>query len=151
MADDPFDMWPAEIEVPPLTPLEILSRQAVRLGERTKGMLRGEVVSTEGVTYDDDGETPVGKLAVHRLEIVAPALNNYRYQLFRCRHDTEFVYPVYVDEGEIPDDGILDADDANSEAEFNQLVRKRLNSKRTVSVLQSLLARIREIKNAVPA
>ena len=148
MADDPFDMWPAEIEVPPLTPLEILTRQADRLGERTKGMLRAEVVSTEGITYDR--EDPVGKEAVHRFEIIAPGLNNYRYQLLRCHHDIDFVYPVHVVLGDPLDEAVSNWEAADTEAEFNQLVRKQLNSKRTVSVLQSLLARIRSA-GAVPA
>lgn len=149
MADDPFDMWPAEIEVPPLTPLEILTRQAVRLGERTKGMLRAEVVSTEDIRFDR--EEPAGMDAVHRFEIIAPVLNNYRYQLIRCHHDLEFVYPVQVVWGDPPEGAISDWDIANTEAEFNEFVRKQLNSKRTVSVLQSLLARIRSAGAAVPA
>lgn len=139
MGNDPLDLWPADLAVEPLTPAVILRLQADRLKERTEGRLFAEVVTTQ-----QWAETGNESQDYHRFEIVAPALHGYRHQLFNCTHDHEFVYPVSVNTGDTKTT-------ANNQGELTEVIREILRSKRTTAVLQSLLARIREVNEAVPA
>jgi len=148
---DPHDLWPPEIVVEPLTPLEILRRQAEILDQRTGGRLRADVVTTDSgprsplLAALQPGEGRVYR--VHRFEIVAEALR-YRHQVFTCQHDLTLVYPVRV---MWTDESGDNERSAKGPAEFEQIVRACLASQQTVSVLYSLLARIRESRNPVPA
>lgn len=143
-APDPHDLWPSEIVVEPLTPLEILRRQGEILDQRTGGRLRVVVVSTDeqGTASGEDFS-----YKLHRFEIVADALR-YRHQVFTCQHDTTLVYPVRVMWTNESGDNDWSANDP---VEFERVVRGCLTSQKTVSVLNSLLARIREMKSPVPA
>ncbi len=142
MSPNPNDLWPAEIVVEPLTPVEILKQQGQILHDRTGGRLHAEVVTTDEFRKHLGGGDK--HYLLHRFEIVAPALR-YRHQLFVCEHDRELVYPVEVDWT----DGLTDAQFASDQAEFEKTVGKCLTSRRTVAVLQSLLARIRETNQPV--
>ena len=143
MTNDPLDLWPADLAVEPLTPVVILRLQADRLKERTEGRLFAEVVTTQQWV-----ETGNQMHDYHRFEIVAPALHSYRYQLFTCKHDHEFIYPVYVNDYPGAGDAKVTA---NNQGELTEAIREILRSKRTTAVLQSLLARIREANEVVPA
>lgn len=145
MPTDPLDLWPDEIRVEPLTPLRILRIQAERLRDKTQGRLVAEIVTTQ---KGSPVRTPEewGPEEVHRFEIVAKALNDYRHQLAVCVHQSDFAYPVLVVADTLPDDGKL----ASSQDEFLQLMRGLLNAKSTVALIESLMARIAESK-ATPA
>ena len=57
--------------------------------KKSKGLLHGEVESS---TRDSK--------VYHRLSIVVPALDNYRFVLLRVHHSF-LIYPVFVDESPI--------------------------------------------------
>lgn len=92
----------------------------------------------------------VGATTVHRFEVVAKALNGYRHQLVVCVHQKQFVYPVLVLSGRTFDDG--DGSLAASQDEFTRSLKEILNSKQTIGLIHSLLARLGETGTAtVPA
>src|SRR5579872_400146 len=86
MAAQP-DLW-GEIQIPNdvRTPLAILREQAALLGPKTQNLVEAEV-DTE----------PYGSDLRHRFYLIAPALDNYRYQLFEARHEVTKLYPVVID------------------------------------------------------
>lgn len=141
MTPDPLDLWPQEIQVAPLMPLRILQLQAERLREKTQGRLLGDIqTATKGAPVHVPAEW--GPTFVHRFEIVAGALNGYRHQLMVCIHQKEFAYPVLVVSGRSSEDE--DGDLASSQEEFLQITKGILSSKRTIALMESLLARIAE-------
>lgn len=73
-----------------VTPVSVLRTQAKLLGERTRGLLEGEVK-----TFTQGG------YVYHDLNVVVPALDNYRYRLLRVHHPMS-LYPVFVDEEPMP-------------------------------------------------
>lgn len=135
MANHPLDLWPESIEVAPMTPAAILLFQAGRLRDRTGGLLHAEVITSQEQPPPEGGDP----LTVHRFEIVAPGWNNYRHQLFLCRHGQTLVYPVWIGPGD-PDDPGNVWKKASTQEEFTQFVRGLLGSKDTAAVIQSLLA-----------
>jgi hypothetical protein len=83
------DLWPDDLAAPTvLTPLAILKFQAGQLRQRTKGLLEVDIQTQEKTN---------GNLHLqHSFDLIAPALNRYRYRLFTVEHDEQMVYPVTV-------------------------------------------------------
>jgi hypothetical protein len=79
-------LWPEDIKVDVLPPVVILKYQAAKLRELTKGILQAEVTTTTG--WDD--------FVVHRLELLAPQLENRRYGVLTVTHRSDF-YPVVLE------------------------------------------------------
>ncbi|MFZ0914844.1 MAG: hypothetical protein WAN09_16340, partial [Candidatus Korobacteraceae bacterium] len=79
---DSNDFWPANIADSNLTtPATILKEQATLLGEKTRQLVKGEVVTQA-----------TGDIFVHYFYIAAPTLN-YRFELFKVSHTVNF-YPL---------------------------------------------------------
>lgn len=79
------NLWP-DFEVGKIkNPKTILVEQANFLGEQTKNILNANV-STGTIGADS-------KTIVNIFEIIAPMLDNYKYQLFNIRHGVLF-YPL---------------------------------------------------------
>lgn len=142
------DLWPDDIAVTDVvTPLAIMGYQAGQLRARTQGLLEGEVQ-----TALDDGWTH------HYFDLIAPALDRYRYRLFTARHRNEMVYPVIVEsvclEEKNQGSALLQAlknpellgeknggpQEAATQREFIELVGRILRSNHAKSVIQSLIA-----------
>src|SRR5436190_24344142 len=79
-------LWPNDIVVDVLPPLEILQAQATKIGEITKGILTAEVTTVTG--HED--------FVVHRLDLIAPKLDDRRYRILTATHRTDF-YPVVLE------------------------------------------------------
>jgi hypothetical protein len=79
------DLWPDLNLAAIVTPLSILREQAGLLGKRTRGVLKGEVETSNS-----------GGRISHSLSIVVPTLGGYKYTLFSIHHFATG-YPVYVD------------------------------------------------------
>src|ERR1039458_10709636 len=79
---DTNDFWPANIADSNLiTPVTILKEQAALLGEKTRQLVKGEVVTQT-----------TGNLFVHYFYIAHPTLS-YKYELFTVSHGISF-YPL---------------------------------------------------------
>lgn len=155
MTDTRESLWSDEISVDVVPPSTLLKEQAHYLESKTKGLLKGEVVTLEG-----DASPTVQ----HTLDIVAPLLNDYRYRLLVVKHDKDMIYPVtiynrsknsrealvgYLVENVIPKTSLEEVSEqaifpANTQAEFLGALKTIFNSPTTRSILESLLARIKQ-------
>jgi hypothetical protein len=87
-----IDLWPDDIRVEVLEPLEILRAQEDSLAQKTNRLLRAEVRTTD---YKDKNEK-VTTIA-HSLDLIAPVLNEYRITLLRATHSADAIYPVLAE------------------------------------------------------
>jgi hypothetical protein len=123
MADD---LWPSNIADSDLiTPVTILKEQAALLGDKTKQLVTGEVVTQA-----------TGNLFVHYFYIAAPTLS-YKYELFSVSHGISFYplslrYPVATPVSSL-----------KSEDEFKQKLKEILSSPHSLNVVHSILAQVR--------
>jgi hypothetical protein len=127
------DLWPTDIAVDKVqTPVSILRAQAARLGQKTRNLVEGRVdtLAREGRIY-------------HRLKLVAPALDNYTYDLLRISHRAT-IYPIRVDdepernvnERPVPARRKL----LRTEEEFVKWLRSALASEQTRRVVEALVS-----------
>lgn len=145
------DLWPDEVAVTDvLTPSAIMRYQAGQLREKTKSLLEGEVQTAENEGWK-----------LHSFDLLAPALNRYRYRLFSARHRKEMVYPVIVEspclESKATRNALLDAlggaaiplgqSEAATQQEFIDLIGKVLRSDHAKSVIQSLIAQSQDARS----
>ncbi|QJW96050.1 hypothetical protein [Frigoriglobus tundricola] len=79
-------LWPSDIMVDVRPPLEILKAQAEKLGEITRGILTAEVTTVTG--HED--------YVVHRLDLIAPKLDDRAHRILTATHRTD-LYPVVVE------------------------------------------------------
>lgn len=78
-------LWP-DINVDLVPPVTILRAQATRLGQLTKGILEAEVTT---VTGDKD-------FTMHRLDLIAPALDGRRVRVLTATHREDY-YPLVLE------------------------------------------------------
>lgn len=83
------NLWPTDIEARSgqLSPVAILKQQAALLGERTKNLVEAEV-ETKATDYQ--------RQLQHWFYLVAPALDFYKYPLFRVEHPAIRFYPLRI-------------------------------------------------------
>ena len=125
MANAVPDLWPDEVaNVDMLTPLAILRIQAGQLQKKTKGLVEAEI----------DPE-PDQEAEHYYFDIIAPALNRYRYRLLHVFHKRDQVYPVYVED--------LTGRCATQE-EFVRALSDIFSSSNTRSVISSIIAQSNE-------
>ncbi len=121
---DTNDFWPANIaESNLITPITILKEQAALLGEKTRQLVKGEVVTQT-----------TGTLLVHYFYIVAPTLN-YRFELFNIEHHVNF-YPLVLRY-------LNNTTSLSTEAAFKTKLKEILASQHTLNVVHSILAQVR--------
>ena len=137
MATEVPNLWPVQaIKVDVLTPLNILRVQAGHFQQASKGLLEAEVSTT----------TSEGVIS-HQMDIVAPALGNYRHTILTVRHSEDMPYPATIYPlGPRLLNGINTgtASVVYSEGEFITDVSSVLQSGTVIALIQSLLARSRE-------
>ena len=81
------DLWPEDINIPDLiAPVTILKEQASLLGTKTNNVVKAEVTTSKPRLSEE------GKF-YYVFYLVAPALNNYYYELFAITHGVE-LYPL---------------------------------------------------------
>lgn len=126
MASDEEDFWPAIEETTDVNaPIVLLRKQANILYEKTNYTLQGEVTTEPGSSGS----------FVHSFNIVVPALNGYRYELFTITHGIE-PYPVWTTENHL-------RKELASEQEFTAWLKSALSSEKTKRVLTTLLQQVK--------
>ncbi len=120
----PDDLWPTNIADSNLvTPLTILKQQASLLGEKTKQLVAGDVVTQT-----------TGALLVHYFYLVAPILN-YKYELFSVSHGINF-YPLALRH-------LNQTTSLKSESEFKDKLKEIFAAAHTLNAVHSILAQVR--------
>ena len=118
------DLWPENIADSNLvTPVSILKQQAALLGEKTRQLVKGEVVTQT-----------TGNLFVHYFYIAAPTLS-YKFELFTLSHGINF-YPLVMK-------SLNNTIPLNSESEFKEKLKEIFAAPHTLNVVHSILAQIR--------
>jgi len=127
------DFWPAVIKETPglVPPITLLKEAGTDLGDKTNHMLRGQVeTNASGGDYDFE----------HIFYIVAPALDNYRYEILRVLHGIT-LYPARVIRRPAPNvfapAVIEDAPDA---AQLRKLLQAAFNDPTVQKAVGALLA-----------
>jgi hypothetical protein len=121
----PKSLWPDTIgtveEVPPVA---ILKQQAALLGEKTKNIVIAEVDSKAG--YNNFYDV---------FYLVAPALDNYSFELFKVSRSIENFYPVTISS-----DTLIYDNQITSEAQLLKALENIFSNSKTVKIIQSMLA-----------
>ncbi len=154
------NLWPT-IQTPDvMLPVTILRQQASLLRQSSKGILEAEVCQI----------VANGHQQWWTFFIIATQLDRYRIDIFRMTHANDYPYPVkfYADgllsevrqakliwalqevEQEYPDEDPYEVV-ASTQEEFLQILGVLLGSKKTRSVIESLLARTNDLNSTANA
>lgn len=157
MAAPNEDLWPDDIRVDVLSPLQIMRVQEGLLQKRLQGVVEAQVTTTR-----------TDALVRHEFDLFARWLG-YRERIFSATHAPNRPYPVTVEaecfrkEAEEHYDSIAEENSdgyerpeedrkAATEEEFVKLIREVLRSTEVRSLIQSLVAQSNEIRpGAAPA
>lgn len=119
------DFWPDLSTDAITTPVSILKQHAASLSSKAKYLITGEVETWTA-----------NSMIYHRLNVVVPALDNYKYSLLRIHHSPT-LYPVHIDEDPLDEHFFGEFADEES---FRQYLRRAFSSEATKRILQSLMA-----------
>lgn len=136
MANVIEDLWPDVIKVSETSarsPVAILRQQAAYLGDKTQNIVQAEVSTSTTSTRRGVlpfADTPPYDFA-HTFRLVAPALDNYKYDLFIVMHNMTF-YPLMLTyEGK--------RYEADNEHAFIRELQAILSSPRTTEIIDQLV------------
>jgi hypothetical protein len=130
-----IDLWPdqfGQLGSPP--PLLTLKEQASIISSKTGGRIVAEVSSGRQFISRGDGFT-------HIFFLVAPFLDDYKYQLFSVTHDVG-LYPLKV-EADVMDRAFS----CESPEEFQAALRTIFASPQTIKVIQAILAQTDAVRS----
>ena len=143
------DLWGHAISVDVLTPAAILNTQATLLKRKTQGIVIAELETTEGSK----------NIVTIKLDLVAPAVDNFRATVLAVRHKADYVYPALVTSsafagkgggpfGDLKWGGVEDQMSklAETEMQFISLLQEALQSGPILSIVQSLIAKSNEAR-----
>ena len=149
MAKGTLSLWPDAIRPSVKTPATILAAQAKELSLQTDGVLVGELTTANQ-----------GKNTVYALDIFVPKLD-YRHRVLTAAHAVGLFYPVVVDADVFRTKFVTAAapiiqavtgrkvpnqeNEAASDGELVELVKRVLTSTEVVGVAISLIARVEEV------
>ena len=121
------DLWGnIDTEAPSRTPVSILKEQATLLGRKTGNVLEARVETAN-----------LGEMFLHKLVLVAPALDNYTFELLKFYHPIQ-LYPVSPDSSApMPRELLPD------EESFVKWLGAKLSSAETHRVIANLLSQSR--------
>jgi hypothetical protein len=133
MSISPRNLWPEDIAVTDvIAPVSIMKEQASLLGQRTKNLVEGSV--NRGIDIDSFGENRFS----YDFDLVAPALNMYRYRLFSISHDIAF-YPLTLNSAALNSNKFT----VSNEEEFLKALETIFSSEKTKAIISSLIAQSR--------
>lgn len=120
------NLWPEDIAVTDVVPpVAILKEQASLLGKRTQNLVEARVI--QGGSH-----SPARYPFYYYFQLIAPALDNYRYNLFSISHGVQF-YPVRIE--------FEDSDtEVQSEDEFMSELERIFSSDKTKGIISALIA-----------
>ena len=145
MSNLPRSLWPETIDlIEQVPPVSILKEQGAILGRSTKNLVEGRVRG---------GSSPfAGSDFSYSFELVAPALDNYRYELLRISHGVEF-YPLrlqsdpllgFLEIRQLFDPNAASAEQTiENEEQFLKALKIIFSSEKARKVIGSLIAQSR--------
>ena len=138
------NLWPEDIAVSEdVPPVSILKEQGALLRGRTNELVEGQVRGTP---------SDYGRKYRYAFELVAPALDGYRYELFSITHGAE-AYPLEID-WDSPDShnllAVAGEDGIQNEEGFLKALEIIFSSEKTRKVIASLNAQSRAMTEENP-
>lgn len=135
------DFWPADLAIidATVTPVSILREQAAILGQKTQGLVGGEVVSmplSGSERFSPSMKAPDCEFKSIFLLIV-PALDNYRYTLLEICYPIDN-YPLLLKFTPTGQEEVI-----QSQQQFCDELGRLLACEKTISVIRSLIAQAR--------
>ncbi len=146
-------LWPDVIRAEVQSPSAILLAQAEALTKQTSGVLMGKV----GTSLSEEQD-----ILLH-FSIVVPDLGDYRHRIMVVQHGKDMLYPARIDAEVFRPASLIEVasalasgvggeatkpkNRADSDKEFIELVRKVLASPYVISVAQSLIARVSDVRS----
>ncbi|GAB4457946.1 MAG: hypothetical protein OHK0029_18470 [Armatimonadaceae bacterium] len=130
------DLWPTDIEISvedATVPVVILRQQASLLGEKTRNLVQGEIVTKPEPEFST--MNPKTRL-VHRFYLNVATVDNYRYELLKVSHGLEG-YPVLI---HTVHEGSETNVECSSPEEFTQALGTILSSSQTLRIVRTLMA-----------
>ena len=136
------DLWPESIKVKTdeIAPVTILKQQAAFLGKKTKNLVEAHV---------ETRKTDYQRLLQHSFYLVAPALDFYKYILFRVEHHATSWYPLQITDL-LTENGKASIEhvesnrqsryEVGSEEKFIEKLKEIFASQETQRVIESLIA-----------
>lgn len=135
MSISPRNLWPEDIAVTDaVAPVSILKEQASLLGKRTKNLVEGSVTPS----FRDLNLLLRNNKFSYDFDVVAPALNGYRYRLFNVSHGVEF-YPLTIDSAALNTSDFK----VDNEEEFLKALEVIFSLEKTKGIIGSLIAQSR--------
>ncbi len=115
------NLWPQIDPIKIISPKALMLEQADFLAESTRQIIKGEVLTNP---------TGVNDQITHDFRIVAPKLNNYKFNLFQIQHGV-LLYPLTVIFRNI-------STKADSEKDFQDIMKGIFNDESTKKIVTSL-------------
>jgi hypothetical protein len=127
------DLWPDDIDtVNETSPVAILSEQAAALGKRTNNVVTAEI---QPLKAREEGRL------LFSFNLVAPFLNNFRFQLFRVSHEVIQMYPVrFINMLKADSDGKYESVELPDKEAFYEKLRSIFSHTSVRSAIASLRA-----------
>ncbi|WP_040760586.1 hypothetical protein [Spirosoma panaciterrae] len=123
------NLWPDFAIEPTKSPKAILKEQAGYLMAKTNNVLSADVDTS---TYQNN--------LIHKFYVVAPAMNNYRFEVFYIVHKIINFYPLSIYWYPEENDPYKESIEINSDEELINALRKIFNAPTTVKIISSLLS-----------
>ena len=115
-------------------PRIILKEQAMFLEKATKNVLSAEIRTTA------DNQSASRNKIIYDLQIVAPLLSDYRYNLLEIEGKIDTLYPLRI----VPSSG--EKEEVRNEREFIDALERIFKSEKTKKIISVLLARSIDIE-----
>jgi hypothetical protein len=142
-------LWPNEISVASneVAPVTILREQASLLGEKTQNLVIAKVDSRAGETRDfvyDIMKPLINEVTQAKqlnslfhdiFYLVAPALDNYRFELFRVTRSVEQFYPIRIHSDTLD----MQGREIASEDELLKVLAGIFSHPKTMKIIESIL------------
>lgn len=120
-------LWPDNISViKEVSPVSILKEQAALLGEKTQNLVIAEVGTTTSIR---------NRRFYDIFYLVAPALDNYSFELFRASRDIVNFYPIQISSDTLE----MDNKEVTSEDELIKVLSDIFTHPKTIKIIQSML------------
>lgn len=144
-----MDLWPDNLGVNGgKAPAAILREQAQRLEEKTQNIITGKIETSflpRLIVREKYGSNE--DLFMYDFSLEAPVLDYYRHNLFTIFHGINLYPVIFNTDEEIKKElsGKIINLTAGNEEEFLDLLKGIFNSKRTVTIINSLLSQAKVI------
>jgi hypothetical protein len=131
------DLWPEELgNTSDIAPIAILKTQASLLGQKTRGLVTGKIQKFRFEDEDNDDRSRM----LHSFSLVAPAIGNYRVDLFYMESHLEELYPITIVVYPRSTEALTIKHKIETESALHEILKKIFSASETLKVIRSIVA-----------